>query len=133
LPALDAIVGSTGKVNGTSYKYTIGRNDLRVIDMGAHITAAIGLNTWASFAGTAEAAHIAGDVAMLDSEVNPVIRALRANNLQVVAVHSHMLGEQSRIIFLHYLGHGPATVLAQGFRAALNELGKPHPLMGMSG
>ena len=124
LPALDAIVGHTGTVNGPTYKYTIGRDDLTVMDMGAHMTAAIGLNTWASFAGTADAAHIAGDVAMLDYEVNPVIRALRANNLEVVAVHSHMLGEQPRIIFLHYYGSGPATTLAQGFRAALNELGK---------
>jgi len=129
LPALDAIVGSVGKVNGPTYKYTIGRSDLRVIDMGAHMTAAIGLNTWAAFAGTAEAAHIAGDVAMLQHEVNPVIRALRAHNLEVVALHNHMLGEQPRIMFLHYLGRGPATTLAQGFRAALNELGRPQPAM----
>lgn len=122
LPALDRIVGNVGKVNGPTYKYTIGRDDLTVQAMGAHITKSIGLNTWAAFAGEPEAAHIAGDFAMLEPEVNPVIEALRRNNLEVVAVHNHMIGEQPRIMFLHYYGRGTATTLAQGFRAALDEL-----------
>lgn len=122
-PALDKIVGHTGTVNGPTYKYTIGRDDQRIMAMGAEMTASIGLNSWAAFAGTAEAAHVAGDMAMLEGEVNPVIRALRQNNLEVVALHHHMLGEQPRTIFLHYYGRGPATTLAQGFRAALDQLG----------
>jgi hypothetical protein len=123
LAALDKTVGLTGKVNGPIYKYVVGRDDLRVIAMGTAITAAIGLNTWAAFAGESDAAHIAGDVAMLESEVNPTIHALRQHNLEVVAVHQHMLEEQPRIIFLHYYGRGPALSLAQGFRAALDQLG----------
>ncbi len=131
LPALDRVVGNTGKVNGPTYKYTIGRDDLTVQAMGAHITKSIGLNTWAAFAGEPDAAHIAGDFAMLEPEVNPVIQALRRNNLEVVAVHNHMIGEQPRMMFLHYYGRGSATTLAQGFRAALNELGKHKGMMGM--
>jgi hypothetical protein len=122
-------VGTTGTVNGPTYKYTIGRDDLFVTAMNAHLTAAIGLNTWASFAGTADNAHIAGDFAMLEPEVNPVIAALRKNNLEVVAVHNHMLGDAPRMVFLHYLGRGPALRLAQGFRAGLNELGKHRNMM----
>ena len=132
LPALDKIVGHAGTVNGPTYKYTIGRDDLRVMAMGAEMTANIGLNTWAAFAGERDAAHIAGDVAMLEQEVNPVIMALRRNNLEVVALHHHMLGESPRIIFLHYYGRGAATTLAQGFRAALNELGKRKSGMKMN-
>jgi hypothetical protein len=94
------------------------------MDMGVEMTAAIGLNSWASFAGTKEKAHIAGDIAMLEHEVNSVIKALRKNNLEVVAVHNHMLGDDPRMIFLHYYGQGEATELAKGFKAALNELGK---------
>jgi hypothetical protein len=124
LPALDAIVKYTGAVNGPTYKYTVGRDDLQVLAMGAEMTAAIGLNSWASFAGTSNAAHVAGDIAMLENEVNPVIRALQANNLEVVAVHNHMLGDQPRMIFLHYYGRGPAAQLARGFRAALDQLGQ---------
>ncbi len=124
LPALDKLVGYTGVVNGPTYKYTVGRSDLKIMAMGAEMTANIGLNSWASFAGDGDAAHIAGDMAMLEPEVNSVIKALRRNNLEVVALHNHMLGEQPRIIFLHYYGRGAAATLAQGFRAALNELGK---------
>ncbi|MBF9140974.1 DUF1259 domain-containing protein [Hymenobacter sp. BT439] len=131
LPALDAIVKYQGKVNGPTYKYTVGRADLRVLMMNTEMTAAMGLNSWAAFAGTAQAAHIAGDIAMLEHEVNPVIRALRAHQLEVVAVHNHMLFDQPRMVFLHYYGRGPATQLATGFRAALDQLGKGQP--GMHG
>jgi hypothetical protein len=124
LPTLDKIVGYKGVVNGPTFKYTIGRSDLTVMAMGTEMTAAIGLNTWAAFTGTAEAAHIAGDVAMLEPEINPVIKTLRKNGIEIVALHHHMLGDEPRIIFLHYYGRGPATTLAEGFHAALNELGK---------
>ncbi|WP_426059684.1 DUF1259 domain-containing protein [Hymenobacter sp. B1770] len=124
LAALDQIVKHQGVVNGPTYKYTVGRADLQSVMMGTEMTAAIGLNSWAAFAGKHSDAHIAGDIAMLEQEVNPVIKALRANNLEVVAVHNHMLFDQPRMMFLHYYGRGPATQLAGGFRAALNELGK---------
>jgi hypothetical protein len=131
LPALDRITGHTGVVNGPTYKYTVGRADLTVTAMGAEMTAAIGLNSWASFAGAMDRAHVAGDIAMLEPEVNPVIAALRQHRLEVVALHNHMLGEEPRILFLHYLGMGPAAELAQGFRAALDELGKHGKVMRM--
>ncbi|WP_353718948.1 DUF1259 domain-containing protein [Dyadobacter sp. 676] len=125
LSELDAIVKYTGTVNGPAYKYTVGRDDLTVMAMGAEMTAAIGLNSWASFAGTIDKAHIAGDIAMLEGEVNSVIKVLRGHGLEVVALHNHMLGDSPRMIFLHYYGKGAATTLAQGFRAALDVLGKP--------
>ena len=127
LPALDKIVGATGTVNGPTYKYVVGRPDLTVTAMGAEMTPNIGLNTWMSLAGTADAAHAAGDVAMLDYEVNPVIAALRANGLEVVALHHHMIADDPHMIFLHYYGNGPADKLAMGFRAALDQLGKGKP------
>lgn len=124
LAALDQIVKYPGAVNGPTYKYTVGRADVQAVMMGTEMTAAIGLNSWAAFAGTQADAHIAGDIAMLEAEVNPVIRSLRASNLEVVAVHNHMLFDQPHMIFLHYYGRGPAQQLATGFRAALDQLGK---------
>ncbi|GAB4021637.1 DUF1259 domain-containing protein [Spirosoma migulaei] len=124
LPALDGIVNYKGVVNGPTYKYTVGRDDVQIVAMDAEMTAAIGLNSWASFAGKQDAAHIAGDIAMLDTEVNLVVKTLRDHKLEVVALHHHMLGEQPRTIFLHYYGRGPASDLAKGFRAALNQVGK---------
>jgi hypothetical protein len=61
---------------------------------------------------------------MLSQEVTPVLKALRANGLNVVAIHHHMTGTQPAIYFLHYWGTGPAEKLANGFKAALDELGK---------
>ncbi|WP_093199621.1 DUF1259 domain-containing protein [Siphonobacter aquaeclarae] len=127
LPALDALVGSKAAVNGMTCKYTIGREDLRVVAMGAEMTPAIGLNSWASLAGDMAAARIAGDIAMLEGEVNEVIRTLRTNGLEVVALHHHMLGDDPRMVFLHYYGKGEARKLVSGFRAALDVLGKKHP------
>jgi hypothetical protein len=93
--------------------------------MGAVINARMGLNTWAAFVGTNEKAAIAGDVAMLANEVTPVLKALRQNGLDVVAIHHHMTGTQPTVFFLHYWGTGPADKLAAGFKAALDQLGKP--------
>ena len=119
-----AIVGHPGEQNGAVYKITIGRPDIRMMEMGAAINARMGLNTWAAFTGTDANAAIAGDVAMLESEVTPVLKALRKNGLDVVAIHHHMTSDRPMVIFLHYWGTGPAEKLAAGFKAALGELGK---------
>lgn len=118
------IVGHDGEQSGPVYKITIGRDDIKLTEMGAKINARMGLNTWAAFFGNDANAEIAGDVAMLANEVNPVLKALRSNGLNVVAIHNHMTGGQPAIYFLHYWGMGPADKLASGFKAALNELGK---------
>jgi hypothetical protein len=120
------IVGHDGEQNGAVYKITIGRDDLKLKDMGATINSRMGLNTWAAFFGSDANAEIAGDVAMLSQEVTPVLKALRASGLNVVAIHHHMTGTQPTIYFLHYWGTGPAEKLADGFKAALSELGKAH-------
>jgi biopolymer transport protein ExbD len=118
------IVGTPGEQIGDVYKITIGRDDLKLTEMGAAINARMGLNTWAAFVGTNENAAIAGDVAMLAGEVTPVLKALRTNGLDVVAIHHHMTGTQPTIFFLHYWGTGPAEKLASSFKAAVSELGK---------
>lgn len=118
------IAGHEGEQNGGVYKITVGRDDLFVKEMGAAINARMGLNTWAAFTGSDSQAAIAGDVAMLEGEVQPVLKALRSNGLEVVAIHHHMTGTSPVIIFLHYWGKGPADKLAMGFKAALDQLGK---------
>jgi hypothetical protein len=127
------IVGHEGEQNGAVYKITVGRDDLKLKEMGATINSRMGLNTWAAFFGSDTNAEIAGDVAMLSSEVTPVLKALRGNGLNVVAIHHHMTGTQPAVYFLHYWGTGPAEKLADGFKAALNQLGKGHAKAGKTG
>src|SRR3954451_8282605 len=128
-PAIDTakmaqIAGHQGEQTGSVYKITVGRDDLKLTEMGATINARMGLNTWAAFVGTNENAAVAGDVAMLASEVTPVLKALRQNGIDIVAIHHHMTDTSPAIYFLHYWGTGPADKLAAGFKAGLNELGK---------
>lgn len=121
--ALAKIIGHQGDQNGAVYKITIGRPDIDVREHGARINARMGLNTWAAFAGTDDDAMVAGDVAMLEGELQGVLKALRANGLQVVAIHHHMTGVQPMVVFLHYYGTGPAAALARGVRAAVDQTG----------
>ena len=123
--ALTKTIGYPGEQNGAVYKITIGRPDFTMKEMGATINARMGLNTWAAFYGTDAEAVVAGDVAMLDAEITPVLKALRSNGIDVVAIHHHMVGTQPNVTFLHYWGKGPAMKLAGGVRAALNQLAKP--------
>jgi len=121
--ALSQIVGHPGEQTGPVYKITIGRSDLQVRDHGATINARMGLNTWAAFAGTDGDAMVAGDVAMLEGELQGVLKALRSSGLSVVAIHHHMTGVTPMVVFLHYYGTGSAASLAKAVRAAVDVLG----------
>jgi hypothetical protein len=121
---LAKIVGHSGDASGAVYKITVGRDDLAMKDHGATINARMGLNTWAAFFGTQEDAVVAGDVAMLESEVPSILKTLRKNGIDVVAIHQHMTENRPVIIFLHYWGRGPADKLATAFKATLDQLGK---------
>lgn len=122
--ALDKLVGSKGKMSQGVYKHTIGRTDVGLKDHNATVSSFAGFNTWAAWQGTPERAAVAGDFAMLEDEVAPVIKALVENGIEVVAVHNHMVHEEPRIFFLHYWGVGAAEKLAQGLKAALDQTGK---------
>jgi hypothetical protein len=117
------LVGHDGEQSGQVYKITVGRDDLHIKEMGADINARMGLNTWAAFYGSDPNAEIAGDIAMLDREVTPVLKALRANGINIVAIHNHMSGTQPMVYFLHYWGTGSTEKLAGSFKAALDQLG----------
>lgn len=125
--ALARTVGHPGEQTGQVFKITIGRPDLNMREMGAAINARMGLNTWAAFYGSDADAVVAGDVAMLESELQGVLKALRGNGLDIVAIHHHMTGARPVVIFLHYWGRGPAQRLAAGVRAALDRTGHAQP------
>jgi len=114
---IDAVIGASGELKGGVYKLTIGRETKM---HGATMGAAMGVNTWAAFAGSDERAVVDGDFAMLESELQGVLKALRGAGIDVVAIHQHMTGEQPRILFLHFWGVGRTEDLARGLRAALD-------------
>ncbi len=111
---VETIVGHTGQENGGVFKIVVGRSGVKMGE--TEITSSMGMNSWAGFVGTDERAHVAGDIVMTASEVNPVIQALRKGSIEVVAVHNHMLDEQPKVFFLHYWGTGPSSKLAETIR-----------------
>jgi hypothetical protein len=119
--SLAAILGEAGQAKDGMVKFVFGR---RTAMHGVAAAAAMGVNTWAAFAGSQEAAVVDGDFAMLEDELQGVLKALGHANINVVAVHNHMTHELPRIMFLHYWARGPASELARGVRAALDTQAK---------
>lgn len=115
---IEAIIGTKGQLADGVYKLTIGRSARM---HGHDVGIAMGVNTWAAFAGSDERAVVDGDFAMLEAELQPVLKALRAAGIDIVAIHQHMTGEEPRIVFLHYWGVGHVQDLARGLKAALDQ------------
>jgi uncharacterized protein DUF1259 len=123
---IEAILGPAGGTGGPMadgvYKLTFGRTTrMHGADMGN----AMGVNTWAAFAGSDDRALVDGDFAMLEGELQGVLKALRAAGINVVAIHQHMTAEEPRVVFLHYWGVGSTTELAGGLKAALARTATP--------
>lgn len=114
---IDGILGRSGELKDGVYKITIGRET----EMHGHkMGNAMGVNTWAAFAGNDDKAVVDGDFAMLESELQNVLKALRGADIDIVAIHNHMTMESPRIVFLHFWGVGTTTNLARGLKAALD-------------
>jgi hypothetical protein len=114
---LEAILGPSNAVKDGMVKFVFGK---KTTMHGIEAGAPMGVNTWAVFAGSASASVVDGDFAMLQAEVRGVLKALTKANIDIVAIHSHMIDEEPRIVFLHFWGRGPAEELARGVRAALD-------------
>jgi hypothetical protein len=117
---LDEVFGAygPGDYKDGVYKVVVGRST----KMDGHkMGKAMGVNTWAALAGSEDKAIIDGDFAMLETELQAVLKSLRGSGINVVAIHQHMTGEQPRVLFLHYWGIGKASDLAAAVVAALKE------------
>ncbi|MBL1265824.1 DUF1259 domain-containing protein [Candidatus Methylomicrobium oryzae] len=115
--AIETIFHSPVEKNGEVYKVTLGRTT----KMHDHEAGkAMGVNTWAAFAGSDQKTIVDGDFVMAETEVQGVLKALRGAGISITAIHNHMLGEQPRMIFLHYWGSGSVKDLAQAVKAAVD-------------
>lgn len=115
--ALKTILGAEPSVKDGVVKFSFGRQGRL---HGTEFGASMGLSTWAAFSGNADYAVVDGDFAMTADEVQPVMHALRRAGIHIVALHSHMIGEEPSYYFLHYWGKGNPRELARGIRAALD-------------
>jgi len=119
--AIDQALGHKGKANGGVYQVGVPRAE-KISEGGIQIPGSMGLATALNFQPTEDGkAAITGDFVLLGSEVNPVIKALRQNGIQVTALHSHMLQEEPRLFFMHFWANDNVAKLAKGLRAALDQ------------
>jgi hypothetical protein len=110
-------LGVKGQAKDGMFKVVIGRTAAAAC--GCEIAKEMGVNTWAAFAGSDDNALVDGDFAMLESELQGVLKALRKADINIVAIHHHMVGETPQFLFLHYWGRGRVDALARGLKAAL--------------
>jgi len=114
---LEEALGVKGQSNQGMFKIVIGRTaSMHGVSVGKEM----GINTWAAFAGSDNAAFVDGDFAMLENELQPVLRAMRKEGINIVAIHQHMSQEQPRYLFLHYWGKGKAGDLARSLKRVLD-------------
>jgi hypothetical protein len=116
--AISQVFAQKGDAKDGMYKVTIGRETKMAC--GCTVGNAMGINTWAAFAGTSDDALVVGDFVMLENELQTVLKTLRGNGINIVAIHQHMIGENPRMMFLHYYGRGKALALAQAVKSAIN-------------
>ncbi len=118
---LDQLIGAKGQANGGVYQFNVPRRD-PITESGMTVPAAMGSANAINFQPTGGGkAAITGDFVITGDEVNPMIKALRANGIEVTALHSHMLTEQPRVFFMHFWANDDTLKLAKGIRAALDK------------
>jgi hypothetical protein len=113
---IETILGMKGQANNGMFKVVIGRTAKM---MDTEVGKEMGVNTWAAFAGADDNALVDGDFAVLEGELQPVLKSLRHDRINIVAIHSHMTEESPRVLFLHYWGRGKTDDLARALKAAL--------------
>lgn len=114
---IEAILGAPGQMTGGVCKVTIGRT---TVMNGHEVGSAMGVNSWAAFAGSDDEAVVDGDFVVTEAELQPTLKALRRAGINILAIHNHMTTEQPRMLFLHYWGAGTTADLAKGLKAALD-------------
>jgi biotin operon repressor len=128
---IDEAMGRSGQKTGDVYRLGFPRTDLHVSIAGVDIKPGLALGSWAAFAGNDNDAMVMGDLVLVENELTPVMKKLRAAGFEITAVHNHVLNEAPRVIYMHYLGHGKVVELAKSLHAALAEsktpLDKPAP------
>ena len=113
---LNEIFGMQGESKDGMVKFTISR-PARM--HGVKIDKDMGVNTWAAFAGSDDNAVVDGDFAVTEDELQPVLRALLKDKINIVAIHQHMTHEEPRIMFFHYWGRGRAKDLGNAIKGGL--------------
>ena len=120
---IEKIIGYPGSMGGDVFHITVPRNGIHVTTMGTRMPGSMGMNTPLNFQLDGKNAAINGDFMLRPAEVNPVIKVLRANGIEVASIHNHLLDNEPQLVFMHFWAYGDAVGLAKGLKAALEQVG----------
>lgn len=124
--AVDKVFGTAGKdLPGGVHRFGWPRTDLKVSLSGTPVEAALALGSWGAFLADKDGAMTMGDLALLESELSPVVTALQAGGLDVLAIHNHLVKESPHVVYVHFAGHGDPAALARGLKGALEKTKTP--------
>ncbi len=126
--AVGGILGTSDVYAGGYHRYNLPRRDLTVRIGDVTVSPALALGAWAGFSGTPEDGTMMGDLVLTSGEVRPVLAELARQRLEVTALHNHLVGEEPRLVYLHFHGHGNAEELARRLDRALALTATPRPV-----
>src|SRR5438309_11604033 len=125
----DAVAKAIGRAGtempGGVYRVGIGRSDLTVIVDGVQIKPPLALGSYLAFQKAGKEAMVMGDLVLLQEEVNPVMKKLIEQGIEVTAIHNHLLRATPTVMYMHYQGHGDAAKLAAALHSALEQSKTP--------
>jgi hypothetical protein len=122
---VDEALGRSGQKSADVYRVGFPRTDLHVTVAGLEVKPGLALGSWAAFSGSDSQAMVMGDLVLLETELNPVIKALRTAGFEVTAVHNHLMGETPHVLYAHYMVHGEVSEIAKSLRRALEQSKTP--------
>ena len=122
---VEKTLGRAGEEKDGVYRVAFPRTDLRVRAGGVTLRPGLALTSWAAFLRAGNATMMMGDLVLLGAEVTPVVSALSQAGIEITALHNHIVGEQPRVMYLHFHGHGDAARLAAALRDALAKTSTP--------
>ena len=123
--AIEQAIGKAGELTDDVYKVSLPRKDLSVSLRGVNLRPGFALGTWIAFKQAGTEAVLDGDIVLTEDEVGPVFAKLRKEDIQVSALHNHLIGETPRVMFLHIEGKGDAGKMATHLKEALSMTGTP--------
>jgi len=125
---VDQAMGKRGSDQpGGVHKYGLPRSDLQVTVDGVVIKPALALGSWLAFQPAGDGSMVMGDLVLIEDEVQPVLRLLQDGDIQVSAVHNHLIGEKPHVMYVHIDGHGDAVRMAKAIHDALGATKAPPP------
>jgi len=105
---IDQALGRSGQKTGDVYRVGFPRTGLHVSVNGVAIKPGLALGSWAAVLGTDDNVMVMGDLVLLEEELNPVMAKLRPSGFEITAVHNHLMEETPNVLYMHYMGYGPA-------------------------